>query len=59
MPGYDFYVAFNFFRLAAIMHGIKGRVLRGNASSAQSRERVKVFPELAALAWEQALAAGA
>ena len=32
MPGYDFYVAFNFFRLAAILHGIKGRVLRGTAS---------------------------
>lgn len=54
MPGYDFYVAFNFFRLAAIFHGIKGRVIRGTASSAQARERVKVFPELAALAWAQA-----
>ena len=29
MPGYDFYCAFNFFRLAAIFHGIKGRVIRG------------------------------
>src|SRR3546814_19734452 len=40
MPGYDFYVAFNFFRLAAIFHGIKGRVIRGNASPAPARERV-------------------
>lgn len=54
MPEYDFYVAFNFFRLAAIFHGIKGRVLRGNASSVQARERSAVFPELAALAWQQA-----
>lgn len=53
MPGYDFYVAFNFFRLAAIFHGIKGRVIRGNAASAQARERVAVLPELMALAWRQ------
>ncbi|MDR7156719.1 aminoglycoside phosphotransferase (APT) family kinase protein [Sphingobium xenophagum] len=59
MPGYDFYVAFNFFRLAAIFHGIKGRVIRGNASSAQARERIAVLPELMRLAWEQAEKAGA
>jgi aminoglycoside phosphotransferase (APT) family kinase protein len=56
---YDFYVAFNFFRLAAIFHGIKGRVIRGTASSAQAQERVNVLPELAALAWAQASHAGA
>jgi len=54
MPEYDFYVAFNFFRLAAIFHGIKGRVIRGNASSAEARERSAAFPELAALARRQA-----
>jgi aminoglycoside phosphotransferase (APT) family kinase protein len=59
LPGYDFYVAFNFFRLAAIFHGIKGRVLRGTASSVQARERVAVLPELFALAWHQAERAGA
>lgn len=59
MPGYDFYVAFNFFRLAAIFHGIKGRVIRGTASSAQARERVAVLPQLAELAWQQAVRAGA
>jgi len=59
MPGYDFYVAFKFFRLAAIFHGIKGRVIRGNASSAQARERVGVLPELMHLAWRQAERAGA
>lgn len=53
MPGYDFYIAFNFFRLAAIFHGIKGRVVRGTASSPQAKERVKVLPELTALAWAQ------
>lgn len=54
MPGYNFYLAFNFFRLAAIFHGIKGRALRGAAASAQARDRVAVLPELAALAWEEA-----
>jgi aminoglycoside phosphotransferase (APT) family kinase protein len=59
MPGYDFYIAFNFFRIAAIFHGIKGRSIRGTAASAQARERGAVFPELAALAWKQAEIAGA
>lgn len=56
---YDFYMAFNVFRLAAIFHGIKGRVLRGSAASAQAASRIAVFPELARFAWEQARAAGA
>lgn len=59
MPNYNYYVAFNFFRLAAIFHGIKGRVLRGTASNALSLERVKVLPELIELAWQQAVRAGA
>ena len=59
MPGYDFYVAFNFFRIAAIFHGIKGRAIRGTASSAQAQERVRILPELTALAWAQAQKAGA
>ena len=54
LAGYDFAVAFNFFRLAAIFHGIRGRLLRGTASSEQARERSEAFPRLAALAWEQA-----
>ena len=54
MPNYGFYMAFNFFRLAAIFHGIKGRVLRGTAANAQATERVAVLPELVALAWRQA-----
>jgi len=49
---WDFYLAFNFFRLAAIFHGIKGRVLRGNASNAQAAARAEAFPRLARLARE-------
>ena len=59
MPGYDFYVAFNLFRLAAIFHGIKGRAIRGTAASAQAAERVAVLPQLTALAWREAQKAGA
>jgi aminoglycoside phosphotransferase (APT) family kinase protein len=52
IPSYDFYVAFNFFRLAAIFHGIKGRVIRGTAASAHARQRAEKFPRLARLARE-------
>ena len=58
IPHYDFYLAFNVFRLAAIFHGIKGRVLRGTASSAKAQERVKAFPDLAELAWRLTQKAG-
>lgn len=53
---YEYYLAFNFFRLAAIFHGIKGRSMRGAAASARAAERAQVFPELAELAWRQAQA---
>lgn len=49
IPDYAFYLAFNFFRLAAIFHGIKGRVIRGTAASAEAKLRAGYFPELAAL----------
>ncbi|QQV77379.1 phosphotransferase family protein [Sphingomonas aliaeris] len=52
IPDYEFYVAFNFFRLAAIFHGIKGRVIRGTAASAHARERAASFPRLARLGRE-------
>lgn len=50
IPNWDFYIAFNYFRLAAIFHGIKGRVIRGTAASAHARERAQSFPRLAGLA---------
>lgn len=49
IPDFQFYLAFSFFRMAAIFHGIKGRVIRGTAASAQASERAKSFPRLAAL----------
>lgn len=47
---YAFYVAFNFFRLAAIFHGIRGRVIRGTAASAHAKQRAASFPRIVALA---------
>jgi len=55
----DFYMAFNLFRLAGIVHGIKGRLVRGNASSAHAAEMVTRLEPLADLAWAQAQKAGA
>ena len=47
---YRFYITFNLFRLAAIFHGIKGRVIRGTAASAHARERATNLPRLIELA---------
>ncbi len=57
LPDYPFYRAFVVFRLAAIFHGIKGRVIRGTAASAQAQERARALPRLTALAWQQVCAA--
>lgn len=51
----DFYMAFCMFRLAAIFHGIRGRVLRGTAVSPQARKYAAEVDTLADLAWAQAL----
>ena len=55
----DFYMAFNMFRLAAIVHGIKGRLARGSASSAEAGRMAARLEPLADLAWAQAERAGA
>jgi aminoglycoside phosphotransferase (APT) family kinase protein len=55
----DFYMAFNLFRLAGIVHGIKGRVVRGTATSAHAAATAASLETLADLAWAQAERAGA
>ncbi|HMJ93907.1 MAG TPA: phosphotransferase [Allosphingosinicella sp.] len=55
----DFYMAFNMFRLSAIVHGIKGRLARGTASSGHAAAMAASLEGLAALAWQQAQRAGA
>lgn len=54
----EFYVAFNLFRFAAILHGIRGRVLRGNAVSQQAREYARHVEAVAQFAWQTAKQAG-
>ncbi len=53
IPQLEYYFAFNMWRLAAIIHGIKGRLLRGNASNAQAGAMVKFLEPLAAEAQHQ------
>jgi aminoglycoside phosphotransferase (APT) family kinase protein len=47
----EFYSAFNFFRLAAILQGIAGRVRDGTAASAHAGEAERAVEPLAALGW--------
>jgi aminoglycoside phosphotransferase (APT) family kinase protein len=55
----DFYLAYNLFRLAAIVHGIRGRVVRGTATSAHARKMAEGVEGLANLALDQARKLGA
>lgn len=50
----DYYIAFNMFRLAVIMHGIKARMMRGTASSGHADMMVQNLTPLANLACGQA-----
>jgi aminoglycoside phosphotransferase (APT) family kinase protein len=59
IPHIDFYMAFNLFRLAGIVHGIKGRLARGTAASGHAAEMAKRLEPLADLAWAQAQKASA
>ncbi|NNF40866.1 MAG: phosphotransferase family protein, partial [Woeseiaceae bacterium] len=47
----NFYSAFNFFRLAAILQGIAGRVRDGTAASAHADQAVKAVLPLADFGW--------
>ena len=55
----DFYAAYNFFRIAAILQGIAGRVRDGTAASAHAESAAAAVTPLAELAWKHAAAAGA
>ena len=55
----DWYFAYNLFRLAGIVQGIKKRVIDGTASHAHAAEMAKRVPMLADAAWSFAVKAGA
>jgi aminoglycoside phosphotransferase (APT) family kinase protein len=59
IPDLNWYFAYNLFRLAGIVQGIKKRVIDGTASSAHAAETAKRVPSLAAAAWAFAQKAGA
>jgi aminoglycoside phosphotransferase (APT) family kinase protein len=50
----NFYFAFNFFRLAAILQGIAGRVRDGTATSAHAEQAVNSVMPLASQGWRYA-----
>ena len=53
------YSAYNFFRIAAILQGIAGRVRDGTATSAVAAAKASLVRPLAAKGWEFAVKAGA
>lgn len=55
IPNWDYYQAFNMFRLAAILQGIMARALQGNASSAEALDAGRRAKPMAEAGWRQAL----
>ncbi len=54
IDNWDFYLAYNLFRLAAILQGVMKRALDGTAASAQALDAGKRARPLADLGWEYA-----
>ena len=52
IDNFSFYVAFSFFRLAAIVQGVAKRAIEGNASSDQAAELGRFVQPIAAMALE-------
>ena len=53
-PGdWEYYMAYNMFRIAAIVQGVMARALQGNASSAEAMQTGRAARPLAELAWSQ------
>ena len=53
IPNWDFYMAYNMFRLAGILQGIMGRVKDGTAASAHALEQGKRARPMAEAGWQQ------
>jgi aminoglycoside phosphotransferase (APT) family kinase protein len=58
-PHLPVYLAYNFFRIAAILQGIAGRVRDGTATSAHAAAKAQLVRPLAQTGWRFALEAGA
>lgn len=59
IPDLNWYFAFNFFRLAGIIQGIKKRVIEGTATSSHAKDMSERVRPLAEAAWSFAQKAGA
>ena len=59
VPDMNWYFAYNFFRLAGIIQGIKKRVIDGTANSSHAKEMSERVSPLAETAWRFAVKAGA
>lgn len=57
IPNRDFYAAYNFFRIAAILQGIAGRVRDGTAASEHAEKTARAVAPLAELGWGYAMKA--
>ena len=57
LPDWDYYLAFNMFRMAAILQGILARAQQGSAASAQAEETGRRARPMAEAGWRQVLAA--
>ena len=53
IPNWDFYMAYNMFRLAGILQGIMGRVKDGTAASEHAHEQGKRARPMAEAGWRQ------
>ena len=58
-PYLNVYLAYNFFRIAAILQGIAGRVRDGTATSEHAAAKGQMVQPLAETAWRFAREAGA
>ena len=59
IPDLDTYLAYNFFRMAAIFQGIVGRVRDGTAANPRAAEMADLVEPMADVAWDYAKKAGA
>ncbi len=54
LPDWEFYMAYNLFRMSAILQGIMGRVRDGTAANPEAARMGALVRPLATLAWAQA-----
>jgi aminoglycoside phosphotransferase (APT) family kinase protein len=54
IPDFEFYLIFNMFRIAAILHGVLSRALQGNAASADAVAMGSRAGPVADVAWRMA-----